>query len=61
MSAMVALLVRVCRVDHHCPDVVLRGFVCCELLRLGGRPLVEHVASRFAGVGVFYCLAADVR
>lgn len=60
MSAMVALLARVCRVDHHCPDAVLRGFVCRELLQLRERPLIEHVTSRFAGLGSFYCLAADV-
>ncbi len=61
VPTMVALLARVGRVDHHCPDAVLRGFVCRELLQLGERPLVEHVASRFAGLGAFYCLAADVR
>ena len=61
MPAMVAPLARVDRVDHHCPDAVLCGFVCRELLQLGERPLVEHVTSRFAGLGAFYCLAADVR
>lgn len=61
VPTMVALLARVGRVDHHCPDTVPRGFVCRELLQLGERPLVEHVAARFAGLGAFYCLAADVR
>ena len=61
VPTMVALLARVGRVDHHCPDAVLRSFVCRELLQLGERPLIEHVASRFAGLGAFYCLAADVR
>ena len=60
-SIMVALLACVCRVGHHCPDAVPRGFVCREFLQLGERPLIEHVTSRFAGLGAFYCLAADVR
>lgn len=60
VPAMIALLARVGRVNHYCPDAVLCGFVCCELLQLGERPLVEHVAARFAGLGAFCCLAADV-
>lgn len=61
VPAMVALLARVGRVDQHCPDAAQGGFVCRELLQLGERPLVEHVAAFPAGLGAFYCLAADVR
>lgn len=53
VPTMVALLARVGRVDHHCPDAVPRSFVCRELLQLGERPLIEHVTSRFAGLGAF--------
>lgn len=61
VPTMIALLARVGRVDHHDPDTVLHSLVCCELLQLGERPLVEHVAARFAGLGTFCCLATDVR
>lgn len=61
VSAMVAFLARVGRVNHHSPNPVLRSLIRCELLQLGEGPLVEHVAARSAGLCPFSRLTADVR
>lgn len=61
VSATVAFLARVGRVDRHSPNPVPCGFIRCELLQLRERPLVEHIAARSAGLGAFSRLTADVR
>lgn len=61
VSAVVAFLARVSRVNHHGHNTVLCGLIRRELLQLGERPLVEHIAAHSAGLGTFSCLTADVR
>lgn len=61
VSAVVAFLARVSRVNHHGHNTVLCGLIRCELLQLRERPLVEHIAARSAGFGAFSRLTADVR